>query len=64
MLESQEIGVLGRNLGVYAIGVVLAIVGALGLVEILSVSMPVAILAFVGGIGLVLFVHEYLGGPF
>lgn len=54
---------LGRNLLVYAAGVSLLIVAALGMAEAIDVSMVVAAPLFVVGLVLVLIVHEYFGGP-
>ncbi|MFP8888746.1 hypothetical protein ACLI4U_03120 [Natrialbaceae archaeon A-CW2] len=64
MVVLRDLGVRGRNLGIYTIGVGLAIVGALGLVDVLDLSTSVAMLVFSIGIGLVLLVHEYFDGPF
>lgn len=50
-------------LAIYAVGVGLAVVGALGLVDGVSMSTPLAVTGFLAGLGLVILVHERLGGP-
>lgn len=52
-----------RNLGVYLIGVGLAVIGALGLSAAIELSTAIALLAFIAGLAIVVLVHEYLGGP-
>ncbi len=61
----QRVSVLdiARNLAIYAVGVALAVVGALGLVEAIALSPVVASALFVVGLVIVIAVHEYLGGP-
>lgn len=64
MFEQSRVATLGRNLSIYLIGVALAIAGALGLAEAIELSFPLAALLFIAGLASVLFVHEYLDGPF
>lgn len=63
MFESADIGVILRNLSIYTVGVALAVVGALGIVEAIALSPWLAALCFAGGLAVVIGVHEYLGGP-
>lgn len=63
MFETVNVGVLVRNFGIYAIGVGLAVAGALGLAGAVELLSALAALLFVVGLVLVLVVHEYLGGP-
>lgn len=63
MLESVDTVGLIRNLSVYAIGVGLAVAGALGLAEAIELSIPFAAILFTAGLAVVVLVHEYLGGP-
>lgn len=62
MFETIDLTSLVRNVGVYAVGVALAVAGALGLVEAVDLPMATSALLFVLGIGLVIAVHEYFGG--
>lgn len=63
MFESIDtVGVL-RNFVVYAVGVGLAVAGALGLAEAIELSVPIAAVLFVMGLVVVVSVHEYMGGP-
>jgi hypothetical protein len=64
MFESVEPVHLVRNLGVYAIGVFVAVVGAIGLIDVIDVPTAAAGALFVFGLVIVLAVHEYLDGPF
>ncbi|MEY7849493.1 hypothetical protein AB7C87_09900 [Natrarchaeobius sp. A-rgal3] len=54
---------VGRNLAVYAVGVGLLVVAALGLAGAIDLSTIVAAPLFVVGLALVFVVHEYFGGP-
>lgn len=63
MFESVDPIPLARNLLVYAIGVGLAVAGALGVVEAIGLSVWIAWAFLVAGLAVVLYVHEYLGGP-
>lgn len=63
MLESIDTLGLLRNLAIYAVGVGLAVAGALGLAEAIALSSPIAVALFVAGLIAVVAVHEYLGGP-
>ncbi|WP_394741778.1 hypothetical protein [Natronococcus roseus] len=63
MLDSVAVADLVRNLGMYAVGVGLAVFGALALADAIELSVLLAMVLFVGGLALVVVVHEYLGGP-
>ncbi|WIV67610.1 hypothetical protein [Natrialbaceae archaeon AArc-T1-2] len=63
MFESAAAIRILRNLVVYAVGVGLLVVAALGLAEAIDVSAAVAGVLFTVGLALVLVVHEYFGGP-
>ena len=63
MSESSTIPNILRNLGVYGVGVALAVVGALGLSQAIELSMIVSGAALVVGLVVVVAVHEYIGGP-
>lgn len=52
-----------RNLAVYLIGVGLAVVVALGLVEAIELAPSLSAAAFGLGLAAVVAVHEYLDGP-
>lgn len=52
-----------RNVGVYLIGVAIAVAGALGLSGAIELHVPVSALLFAAGLALVIVVHEYFGGP-
>ena len=54
--------VLAR-VGIYLVGVALAVAGALGLAEAIELQQVLAAVLFVAGLVLVVFVHERLGGP-
>ena len=58
-------GVTGRvrNVGIYLIGVAMAVVGALGLSEAIELHFSSAVVLFAVGLVLVIAVHEYLDGP-
>ncbi|NUE01213.1 hypothetical protein HUB97_01720 [Halorubraceae archaeon YAN] len=56
-------GQLLRNFVLYSVGVGLLAVGALGLADAIELSVMISVIAFTIGIGAVLVVHEYLGGP-
>ncbi|QSG01374.1 hypothetical protein [Natranaeroarchaeum sulfidigenes] len=61
MIESNA--ALVRNLSVYAVGVGMAVAGALGIAAAIELSLLIAWPLFIAGLALVLVVHEYLGGP-
>lgn len=63
MLNSRSFSKTGRNVILYAIGVGLATVGALGLAEAISIPFVIAVGSFVVGLLVVVFVHERLDGP-
>ncbi|TYT61374.1 hypothetical protein [Natrialba swarupiae] len=63
MFEARRVLQVGRNLLIYAVGVGLLVIGALGLADAIAVSTAVSIPLFVVGLVLVLIVHEYFGGP-
>ncbi|WP_117368896.1 hypothetical protein [Natrarchaeobaculum sulfurireducens] len=63
MFESADTYGVVRNLAIYAVGVGLAVAGALGLAEAIDLSIAVAAICFVVGLAFVVSVHEYLGGP-
>lgn len=53
-----------RNLTIYAIGLGLAVTGALGLATAIGIVDPLAGVALVFGLLLIVSVHEWLDGPF
>jgi len=63
MFSAGNIGRLLRNLSVYAVGVGLAVAGALGLAAAIELSTVIATVLFIVGLVAVVAVHEYLGGP-
>lgn len=63
MSQALTVRRLVRNLGVYAVGVALAVTGALGLAEAISLWPPLAGSLLIVGLALVLVVHEFLDGP-
>lgn len=62
--QQRRIATVGRNLVIYVSGVALAVAGALGIAEAIELSLPLAVVLFAVGLAAVLFVHEYLDGPF
>ena len=64
MVESAAVSGTVRNVGIYTIGVALAVAGALGLAEAITLPPLVSLPLFVLGLAVVIVVHEYLGGPF
>lgn len=64
MLESIDAMALVRNLAIYLAGVGFAVAGALGLADAIELSVALSAAFFLVGILAVVFVHEYLGGPF
>lgn len=64
MVNVVDTGGLARNIGIYLFGVGMAVAGALGLAEAIELSVVLSGVLFVGGLSAVVFVHEYLGGPF
>lgn len=64
MLESIEPVALARNLSIYAVGVLLAIVGALGMAAAVDLDPLIATPSLFVGLAIVIAVHEFLGGPF
>lgn len=52
-----------RNGVVYLVGMVIAGVGALGMLEEIALPVMIAVLIFFAGLGLVIVVHEYFDGP-
>lgn len=64
MAETTSASNLAASLGIYLVGVALAVTGALGLAEAIELSSALSIPLFAVGIGFVVFVHERLGGPF
>ena len=63
MFDSARAVSLVRNLGIYLVGVGMAVAGALGLAGAIELSVPVAGVLFVAGLSAVVSVHEFLGGP-
>ncbi|AFZ73652.1 hypothetical protein [Natronobacterium gregoryi] len=63
MSESTTITGIAKNLLIYAVGVGFAVTGALGIAEAFDLPLPLAGVLFVAGLAVVLYVHEYLGGP-
>ena len=63
MLESVDLGDLVVSLGLYAVGIALAMVAAAALVEAIELVTWLALVLFLVGLALVVFVHERLGGP-
>lgn len=63
MLASIDRTALARNLSLYALGVGLAVAGALGLAAAINLLLPLAAMLFIVGLAIVVGVHEYLGGP-
>ncbi|MDQ2049791.1 hypothetical protein RBH26_04780 [Natronolimnohabitans sp. A-GB9] len=63
MFEADQALRIGRNLLVYAVGVGLLVVAALGLADAIALSSALAASLFVVGLVLVFVVHEYFGGP-
>ncbi|WP_254863619.1 hypothetical protein [Halovivax gelatinilyticus] len=61
-VRSGPLSVAG-TLGLYLVGVAVAVAGALGIVDAVALSATVGMVLFVVGLGIVLFVHERLGGP-
>jgi hypothetical protein len=64
MFNSVTPGRLLRNLGIYAAAVLTAIVGAIGLIDVIDIPVVLAGPLLVLGLAVVLVVHEYLDGPF
>lgn len=58
-----ELSTIGRNVGIYLVGIALAVVGALGLAGAIELALATSAGAFVAGLAAVVFVHERLGGP-
>lgn len=52
-----------RNLSIYAVGIGLAVAGALGLAAAIELSTLLAVVLFVGGLVVVIAVHEFFDGP-
>lgn len=63
MVEVRDSGHVLMRVGIYVVGVALAVAGALGLAEAIELAQILAAAAFVAGLVLVVFVHERLGGP-
>lgn len=63
MFGSFDVVSLARNLAIYGAGVGLAVVGALGLAAAIDLDPVLSGVLLAVGLGLVLVVHEYLGGP-
>lgn len=63
MIESNRKATIARNLSVYAVGVAMAVAGALGIAAAIELSELIAWPLFLAGLALVLAVHEYFGGP-
>lgn len=57
-------GAVTRNLLIYLVGIGCAGAGALGLVGAIALSSIISAVLFLGGLVLVLVVHEYFDGPF
>lgn len=64
MTRQQQFARLGRNLVVYLAGIGLAVAGALGLADAVSLHGAVSAALFVLGLAAVLLVHERFNGPF
>lgn len=66
MSDSVDIGFAEvlRNLAVYLIGVGMCVAGAVGIIELADIPFVASVVLFVVGILAVLYVHEYLDGPF
>lgn len=63
MFELERALRVGRNLSVYAVGVGLLVIAALGLANAISLSTLAAAPLFACGLVLIFVVHEYFGGP-
>ena len=63
MFESVSGVAVARNVVIYLAGVGMAVAGALGLAEAIELQPVVSVPLFVVGLAIVVFVHEYLGGP-
>ena len=64
MFASVDTAGTARNLVVYLLGVAMAVGGALGLAGAIELPVTLSALLFLGGLGVVVWVHEYLDGPF
>lgn len=64
MFESIDLYDVGRNLLIYAVGVAVLVVAALGLAGAIDLSTWLALSLFALGLVLVLTVHEVFDGPF
>lgn len=62
MIERAVVLPVVRNVAIYLVGVSLAVVGALGLADAVTLMPVVAGGLFVVGIAIVIAVHEYFGG--
>lgn len=54
---------IAMRMTIYLIGVAILIVGALGLIDVVSLHILLAILLFVLGAAIVVMIHERFGGP-
>lgn len=63
VFRTVELTRLGRNVGIYLVGIGFAVVGALGIAKAIELSPIFAWPALVIGLALVLVVHEFLDGP-
>ena len=64
MFENIQMGPVVRNLIIYLVGIGCAGAGVLGLVDAIELSGVISGVLFLGGLLLVLVVHEYFEGPF
>ena len=63
MFSHHKVREIGRNIGIYLVGLGFGIVGALGVAGAVELSPVFAWPALVGGLALVLVVHERFDGP-
>lgn len=63
-VKGYDLRVLGRNLGMYLVGLALAVTGALGLADAIELPMVVGWMLLIVGLVCVIIVHEWFDGPF
>lgn len=61
--EQLDYLTIGRNVVIYLLGLALAIPGALGLANAIDLHWAIAAALFIGGLAIVIAVHEWLDGP-
>lgn len=64
MGNGASLSTMGRNVAVYAVGVGMATVGALGIAGAIDLPFVLGPISFLGGLLVVVFVHERWNGPF